>query len=319
VKGDGVGGEIDTDVVFCAGLISVPGDERCAGLFVEFVFLMRGPVRRHEDLQTGDEIAEASFASGSGDFLPIADEFQAGIGAGGGFLDQTVFCAGELVGRDPSEIGGARFEGFFERLAKFVAAAGSMSGLLWLRGRGRVQCVVHEIGRAERIDDEVDFRGAVGLFRNFEMQRTLTDVRAFGGSGLLAIGRAGIDVAIIACRLDIEVPRRTEEFQSVHGPRIPVDCGTEGNLSVADQHGDVVGPRGRGTRNFCEFAGCVRKPNGMRGVSAQIAEIDGGPVEDVLDVIADLIFALRAGGHRNQEEQDKEEASVRAFHMNADA
>ena len=62
MKGDRFGGDVDADVVFCAGFFRVPGDERCAGLFVELVFLMRGPIRRHKDLQTGDEIAEAGGA-----------------------------------------------------------------------------------------------------------------------------------------------------------------------------------------------------------------------------------------------------------------
>ena len=79
--------------------------------------------------------------------MPIADEFRAGIGGGGEFLDLAIFRAGEPVGRDASEIGGARFESFFEGLAKFVAAADSTrayagrSGLRSLRGR-----VVLEIG-----------------------------------------------------------------------------------------------------------------------------------------------------------------------------
>jgi len=155
VKGDSVGGPIDADVVFCARFVGVPGDERCAGLLVELVFLMRGPVRRHEDLQPGDQIAEAGFAGGSGDFLPIADEFRAGIGGGGDFLDLAIFRAGERVGRDASEIGGASFESFFEGLAKFVAAAASTkadadgNGLYWLCGSGRDQDVVQEIGRVE--------------------------------------------------------------------------------------------------------------------------------------------------------------------------
>jgi hypothetical protein len=39
VKRDSVGGEIDADVVFLAGFVGVPGEERCAGLFVELAFL----------------------------------------------------------------------------------------------------------------------------------------------------------------------------------------------------------------------------------------------------------------------------------------
>ena len=86
MKGNGVGREIDPDVMFCAGFVRVPGDEPGTGLFIELVVLMRGPVRRHEDLQPGDEIAKAGFAGGGGNFLPIADEFRASIG-GGYFLD----------------------------------------------------------------------------------------------------------------------------------------------------------------------------------------------------------------------------------------
>ena len=144
------------------------------------------------------------------------------------------------------------------------------------------------------------------------MQWTLTDIRALGGGGF-AIGRAAVDVATIARRFDVEMPRRAEEVESVHGTRIPV-CGVaEWNLSVADHHGDVVGPSRRGAGNFCGLCRYIRKRNGVRGVSA---EIDGGRVEDVLDVGAKLIFALGACRHRSQEEQTKEEVSVRAFHMN---
>jgi len=147
------------------------------------------------------------------------------------------------------------------------------------------------------------------------MQRTLTDVRAFGGSGF-AIGRARVHVAIIAGSFDVKVPGRAEELESVHGARIPVGSVAERNLSVADQHGDVIGPLGQGAGNFCGFGGYVRKRNGARVVSA---EIDGGRVEDVLDVGAELIFALGAGRDRKQEEQSKDEVSVLAFHMNVDA
>jgi hypothetical protein len=48
-------------------------------------------------------------------------------------------------------------------------------------------------------------------------------------------------------------------------------------------------------------------------------EINGGRVEDVLDVGAELIFALAAGRDRKQDEQGKDEVSVLAFHMNVDA
>jgi len=41
VKGDGIGGKVDADAMFCSGLIGVPGDERRAGLFIELVFLVR--------------------------------------------------------------------------------------------------------------------------------------------------------------------------------------------------------------------------------------------------------------------------------------
>jgi len=255
VKGNSVGGEIDTNVMFFAGFVGVPSEERSAGLFVELVFLMRGPVRRHKDLQPGNQIAKAGFAGGSGDFLPIAHEFCAGIARGGNFLDQTIFRAGEFVGSKAGEIGGASLESFFESLAKFVTAGRSTkadagrSGLRRLGGS-----VVHEIGRVKRIDDEVDLRGVVGLFGNFEVQRTLTDVRAFGGSGF-AIGSAGVDIAVVAGRFDVEVPGRAEEFERVHGARIPVAGIGEWNLSVADQHGDVVGPGGRGAGNFCGFGG----------------------------------------------------------------
>ena len=144
----------------------------------------------------------------------------------------------------------------------------------------------------------------------------MTDVRAFGGSGF-AIGRAGVDVAIIAGRFDGEVPGgRAGEFESLDGARIPVGGVAERNLSVADQHGDVVGPRGHGARNFRGFGGYFRKRNGVGGVSA---EIDGSRVQDVLDIRAKLILALGAGRDRKQEERGKEEVSVRAFHMNVDA
>ena len=86
MKGDGIGGKVYTDALFCAGVIGVPGSERRTGLFVELVFLMRGPVGGNKNLQPGDEIAKAGFAGGSGNFLPIADESRAGIG-GGDFLD----------------------------------------------------------------------------------------------------------------------------------------------------------------------------------------------------------------------------------------
>ena len=147
------------------------------------------------------------------------------------------------------------------------------------------------------------------------MQRTLTDVRAFVGSGF-AIRRAGVDVAIVAGRFDVEVPGRAEEFESVHGAHKPVGGDTEGNLSVADQHGDVVGPRGHGARNFRGFGGYFRKRYGVRGVSS---EIDGSRVQDVLDIRAKLILALGAGRDRKPEDRGKEEVSVRAFHMNVDA
>lgn len=175
VKGDGFGGDVDADVVFCGGFVRAPGDEGCAGLFVELVFLMRGPIRGQEDLQAGDEIAEAGFGGGSGGFLPIAYEFRASVCGGRDFLDQAIFRARELGGRGAGEIGGASFEGFFESLAKLVAAASSTRadalrcGLRRLRRRARERRVVQEIGRDERIDDEVDFRGTVGLFGNFKM------------------------------------------------------------------------------------------------------------------------------------------------------
>ena len=57
----------------------------------------------------------------------------------------------------------------------------------------------------------------------------------------------------------------------------------------------------------------------MRGVCAEIAEINGGSVEDVLDLGAELVLALRAGRDRKQKEQDKEEVSVRTFHRKVDA
>ena len=166
--------------------------------------------------------------------MPIAHEFCTGIGRGGNFLDQTIFCAGEFVGSKASKIGGASLESFFESLARFVAAGrctkadAGRGGLHRLGGN-----VVHEIGRVERIDDEVDLRGVVGLFGNFEVQRTLTDVRAFGGSGF-AIGSTGVDVAVIAGCFDVEVPGRAEEFERVHGARIPAAGVGQRNLSVAD-------------------------------------------------------------------------------------
>lgn len=145
------------------------------------------------------------------------------------------------------------------------------------------------------------------------MERTLTDVRAFGGRGF-AIGRAGVYVAIIAGALGVEVPGRAEEFESVQGARIPVGGIAERNLSVADQHGDVVGPPGCGARNSCGVIGYFRKRNPVRGVST---EIDRGRVEDVLDVCAERIFALGAGRDRKRGEQGNEqEVSVPAFHMN---
>ena len=54
----------------------------------------------------------------------------------------------------------------------------------------------------------------------------------------------------------------------------------------------------------------------MFGVSP---EIDGSRVKDVLDVGAELIFALGAGRDRKQEEQGKEGVSIDAFHMNVGA
>jgi len=174
---------------------------------------------------------------------------------------------------------------------------------------------MEEIGRAKGIDDEVEFRGAIGLFGNFKMQWALTNVRTLGG-GRFAIGRAGVDVAILSGRCDVELPGRTEEFESVHGARIPV-CGVgERDLSVADHHGDVGGPSRRGAGNFCRLRGYVRKRNGVCGVSA---EIDGGRVEDVLDVVAEPIFALGVCRHWKQEEQTKEEVSVFAFHIKNEA
>ena len=151
------------------------------------------------------------------------------------------------------------------------------------------------------------------LFRS--MQRTLTDVRAFGRSGF-TIGRASIDVSIIAGRFDVEVPGRVKEFEDVHGAHIPVGGIAERNLSVADQHGDVVGPRRHGAGHFCGFGGNFRERNGVRGVTP---EIDGSCIEDVLDIGTRLIFALGVGRDRNQEPQAKKEISVRAFHMNVDA
>jgi hypothetical protein len=38
---------------------------------------------------------------------------------------------------------------------------------------------------------------------------------------------------------------------------------TERNLSVADQPGDIVGPRGHRAENFCGFAGYVWKRIGV--------------------------------------------------------
>jgi len=65
--------------------------------------------------------------------------------------------------------------------------------------------VVKEVGGVEGVNDEVDLCGAVALFPNFEAQRTLTDIRTFGGSGL-AVGGTGVDVAIVAWGLDGKVP-----------------------------------------------------------------------------------------------------------------
>lgn len=130
------------------------------------------------------------------------------------------------------------------------------------------------------------------------MQRTLTDVRAIGRCGF-AIGRACVDIAIIAGRLDVEAPGRAEESESIHGAPIPVGSIVKRNQSVADEHGNVVGPLGHGARNFCGFGGYVRNRNRVRGGSA---EIDSGRVEDVLDVGAKLIFALGAGRDWKQEE-----------------
>ena len=134
--------------------------------------------------------------------------------------------------------------------------------LLWFHGAGCWHYAVQQVGRVKRIDDEVGFRRAAWLSRKFKMERALADVRAFGGSGY-AIGSAGVDVAVVAGRFDVEVPGRAEEFESLHGARIPVGGVGERNLSVADQHGDVVGPGGRGTGNFCGFGGYVRRWNAV--------------------------------------------------------
>ena len=40
VKGNSIGGEINTNFMFFAGFVGVPSEERSAGLFVELVFLI---------------------------------------------------------------------------------------------------------------------------------------------------------------------------------------------------------------------------------------------------------------------------------------
>ena len=299
MKGDGAGRKVDADALFGAGVIGAPGGERHTSLFVELVFLMRGPVGRHKDLQPGDEIAKACFASGSGNFLPIADEF-CGVGRGG-FLNQAIFRAGETVGRCAVVIVVAAFKCFFEILAKLVAAPLADTrgtGLLCFRGTGLLgfrdtRCwhyAMQQVGRVKRIDDEVGLRRAVRLSRKFKMKRTLADVRALGRSGL-AIRRTAIDVATFTGRFDVEVPGRAEEFQRIHRASIPAGGVAERNLGVADQHRDVVGPSGHGARNLCRIRRYLRERIGVRGISA---EIDGRLVEDFLDARTQLISTLGA-------------------------
>ena len=143
----------------------------------------------------------------------------------------------------------------------------------------------------------------------------MTDVRALSGGGF-AIRRAGVDVSIIARRFDVELPRRIEEFEGIHGARIPIAGIAEGNLSIADQHRNIVGPCVHGAGDFCGFGGYLRNRNGVCSVSAKI---DQSRVEDVLNVGAELIFTLCAGRDRKQEKQRTEEVSVGAFHMNVGA
>jgi hypothetical protein len=159
--------------------------------------------------------------------------------------------------------------------------------------------VVEEIGRSERIDDEVGFRGTIGLFGEFQVKRTLADIRALGRSGL-AIGRAGINVAIVARSFDGEVPGRIKEFEIVEGTGIPAAGVDQGNLRVTDEHRDIVGPSGHGAGHLCGLGGDIGKGNCMRGVPT---EVGGGTIEDVSDIRAELIFALGAEGEGEKQEE----------------
>ena len=169
---------------------------------------------------------------------------------------------------------------------------------------------MHEKGGVERVDEQIDFGGAVGLFPDFQAERALADVRAFGGSGL-AVGGAGVDVAIVARSLDSEIPGRVEALEFVERSSVPIAGVSEGDLGVADEHGDIVGPGGHGTRNFSGFGGGSRERNSVREVAAKV---DGGGIDDVLESGAELVLALGVAEGGDGEKEGNEKVSEFTMH-----
>ena len=116
----------------------------------------------------------------------------------------------------------------------------------------------------------------------------MAPVRSLGSRGF-AIRQTCVHKVVGNRRVDFELPRRLKNPQVGESAGVPVFCARKWKLSVTDVHRHIVCPHRQLTWDFCSFD---REVGGSRSIGSIFSKISYRRIENVLQILTKLIFAL---------------------------
>src|SRR6266404_6049644 len=261
----GVPREIDSYVMFAAWFEGRPFGDWGAGIFIRFIFLVRGPIGGQQALDSSDQIAESCLRGWAGSFWPVADKLHSHfVGRG---------LCGSL---DHAFLGPFQF----------------YDGIRYLAVRfGRT-----DIG--ERIHPKVQPHCSIRLFYGLQLEGAVADVRPIVRR-IFTIRGPGARKMVAIRRANLEAPRGLETLQSVENAAVRVLAVLLRYLGVAHVHRNVVCPTPHLADEFHSVGGEFRTACLVCPVRS---EVSYGCVEYVLQILARLVCALRKRRNRKKTE-----------------
>src|SRR6266403_4853276 len=308
----GVTRDIDSDVMFSAWFEGIPFGDWGAGIFIRFIFLVRCPIGGQQALDSSDQITESCLRGWAGSFWPVADELGSNfIGSGlcGSldhaflspfqFYDGIRYLAVRFGRTDIGERIQARRERHLEVQAEIIAIAGRSTGHIpWdnLWGSLWSRRAFYQVRRRKRIHPKVQPHCSIFFLHGLQLEGAVADVRPIIRR-IFTIRRPGAHKMVAIRRANLEAPRQLETLQSVENAAVRVLGVLLRYLGVTHVHRNVVCPGPHLTNEFHSIDG---EFGTTRLVCPVRSEVSYGCIEDVLQILARLVCALRKRRNRKK-------------------